>query len=424
MSIITEIKKNQAKAFRRIYLKRRVGADYEANWTQIPNKYIRDYGSVEYGIEDIKVNFFNFSGYNFRVTNNDGYFADTDDDKSFFYGALTIPRTLVKLEAGYEASDGTEYPTNSTLFVGLIGGDPDWKENNLFEVECDHLKVIFEEFNADLIPNMNGNYTASEIVTKIRDYQDANSVYVFQKYITSGAWNITATTFHYAMATNTTLEDVNCWDLMTKLAEAENMIVYINRTGNLYFTDKAPVSLTPVFHFSGIGDNDRTYGHNIMSNVSRKQRVSKVYNRIRVKFSKDDTTTSYYTYSETWDWGDSTSSFLYGVKTYELENEFIANTANATTIANNIYTEYVNPKYEVRINSKFVPHLNLNEVVSLTYKTRVVTGGDLWGYFLWGKGIFGERIGYNINMNNESFKLIKLVHDIDKFYTQVDMREL
>ena len=57
MSITTEIKKNSAKAFRRIYLRRRSVADYEADWTQIPSKYIRNYGNVEYGIEDIKINF-------------------------------------------------------------------------------------------------------------------------------------------------------------------------------------------------------------------------------------------------------------------------------------------------------------------------------------------------------------------------------
>ena len=268
MSIITEIKKNQAKAFRRIYLRRRTASDYEADWTQIPSKYVRSYGKVDYGIEDIKINWFKFSGYTFKVENNDGYFSDVDDDRSFFYTAATIPRTMVKVEAGYEADDGTEYPTNSTMFVGLIGGDVNYNENNLMDFKADPLYKVFEEFNANAIENMNGNYTASEIITKIRDYQDGNAVSVFQKYISLGAWNITATSADYTMATNTTLEDINCWDLMTKLAEAENMIVYIDRTGEFYFREKYPVSTTPVFHFSGVGDTDHSYGHNIMKNIS------------------------------------------------------------------------------------------------------------------------------------------------------------
>ena len=423
MSIITEIKKNQAKAFRRIYLRRRTASDYEADWTQIPSKYVRSYGKVDYGIEDIKINWFKFSGYTFKVENNDGYFSDVDDDRSFFYTAATIPRTMVKVEAGYEADDGTEYPTNSTMFVGLIGGDVNYNENNLMDFKADPLYKVFEEFNANAIENMNGNYTASEIITKIRDYQDGNAVSVFQKYISLGAWNITATSADYTMATNTTLEDINCWDLMTKLAEAENMIVYIDRTGEFYFREKYPVSTTPVFHFSGVGDTDHSYGHNIMKNISKRKRYSKVYNRIRIKNNTDDTTTSWYTKQEDWDWGDSTSCYLYGISTYETENEVIP-PATASIIADNIYNQYVNPKTEVKLNTKFVPQLELNDVVDITYRTKSIMGGDLWGYFLWGYGIFGTRSGFNINIEEGIFKIIKLTHNIEKFYTQVDLREL
>lgn len=423
MSITTEIKKNSAKAFRRIYLRRRTAADYEADWTQIPSKYIRNYGSLEYGIEDIKINFFNFSGYTFKVDNVDGYFSDIDDDRSFFYTAATIPRTMVKVEAGYEADDGTEYPTNSTMFIGLLGGDSNYTENNLMDFQSDPLSKVFEEFNVNRITNMNGNYTASEIMVKIRDYQDGNAVSVFQKYISLGAWNITTTTDTYALSTNTTLEDINCWELMTKLAEAEDMIVYIDRTGDFYFREKYPANTTVAFHFSGIGDTDKTYGHNLMKGISKRKRYSKVYNRIRIKNNKADTTTSWYELAEDWDWADSTSSFLYGVKTYEVENDFIP-TATVATIAQNIYTTYVNPKEEVRATSKFVPHLSPNDVVSLTYRTKSIMGGDLWGHFLWGKGLFGTRSGYNINIENETFKIIKLNHNIEKFYSQIDMREL
>ena len=424
MSILTEIKKNQAKAFRRIYLKRRTAGDYETEWTQIPSKYIRNYGKVEYGIEDIKINFFKFSGYSFKVDNFDGYFSEVDDGRSFFYTAACIPRTMVKLEAGYESEDGTEYPTNSTMFVGLLGGDVSYNENNIIDFKADNLNKVFEEFPASGIPNINGNYTASEIITKVRDYQDSNTVYVFQKYISSGAWSIVTTTTDYNMSTNTTLEDISCWDLFTKLSEAEDNIVYIGRDGGFYFESKALASSTPVFHFSGLGDNDKTYGHNILKNISKKRKYGKIYNRIRVKYDKADTTTSYYTKSETWAWGDSTSSFLYGVQTYNIENEFIPTASTAEIIADNVYNQYVNPKNEVRINSKFVPHLNLNDPVSLTYRTKIVTGGDMWGYFLWGEGLFGGRLGYNINIENQTFKLIKLSHNVEKFYTQVDMREL
>ena len=160
-----------------------------------------------------------------------------------------------------------------------------------------------------------------------------------------------------------------------------------------------------------------------MKGISKRKRYSKVYNRIRIKNNEEDTTTSWITKEEDWDWADSTSSFLYGVRTYEIENVFIP-TATASTIADNIYNTYVNPKEEVKVNSKFVPHLELNDVVDLTYRTKTIMGGDLWGRFLWGHGLFGTRAGYNINIEDESFKIIKLKHNIEKFYSTTDMRKL
>jgi hypothetical protein len=422
MSIISEIKKSNAKVFRRIYVKRRTASNYETDWQAISSKYIRSYGSLNFGVEGIKVNFFKFSGYNFTVDNVDGYFSDVDDDRSIFYGYACIPRTLIKVEAGYEASDGTEYPTNPALFVGMIGGDLAFESNNLMNFQCDHLSKVFEEFNADAIPLMAGNYTASQIITKIKNYQDTNSVYVLQKYISSTAWTIDSTTTQYSFNTNTTLQDINCWELMTKLAEAENKAVEIDQTGSFYFTSKSANQSTSVFHFSGVGDTNKTYGHNIMD-ISNNKKYSKVYNRIRIKFDESDTITSFYNRSENWSWGDSTSSFLYGVKTYNIENTFIP-TATCSTIADNIYNEYVNPKYEVRMKTKFIPQLQINDRVDVTYKTKKIVGGDLWDYFLWGHGFFGTRLGYNINIENKEYRIIQLNHNIDNFYSVVDAREL
>jgi hypothetical protein len=422
MSIITEIKKNQANVFRRIYMKRRNINDYETTWQTIPAKYIRSFGSLNYGLEGIKINFFKFSGYSFVVDNSDGYFADVTDDRSFYYGYACIPRTLVKVEAGYIAEDGTEYPTNPSMFIGLISGNIDFDTNNLMDYSCNHLSQIFEEFNADAITNMNGNYTASDIITKIKNYQDVNSVYIFQKYISSTAWTIDSTTTQYTMSTNTTLQGISCWGLMTQLAEAENKSLEVDRTGNFNFTAKEATQSTPIFHFSGIGDKDKTYGHSIMD-ISNSKKYNKVYNRIRVKHDDSDTITSYHTKSETWSWGDSTSSYLYGIKTYNVENVFL-NSVSAQTIADSIYNEYVNPKYELKLKTKFVPQLNLNDLVDVTYKTKIYSKGDLWGHFLWGHGFFGDRKGYNINIDQKEYRIIQIDHNLEKFNSIVNLREI
>jgi hypothetical protein len=423
MSILTEIKKSQAKAFRRIYFKRRVGNDYEANWTQIPSKYIKKYGEIEYGLEDIKINFFKYSGFEFTVDNVDGYFSDVDEADSYFYGATCIPLTMVKVEAGYEASDGTEYPTNTTMFVGLLDGDLEYPNNNSVNFKASHLSEVFNKFNAGAIPNMGFNYTASELFTKIKDYQDTNTVYVFRKYISNTAWNITSTTSIYNMGTTTSLDGMTCWELMGKLAEAENKYMYVSRDGSFYFQAKSAAT-SLAFHFSGLGDTDKTWGNNMMKDVSLYKMYSKIYNRIRIQHDKEDTTTSFYTKSENWAWGDSTSSWLYGVNTYEVENEFL-NASTSAVIADSIYTEYVNPKKEVEFNAKFLPHLNLNDYCTITYISKRISGGFLWGTAIWGQFTWsGGRTGYNINLDNADFRLLGITHDLDKFSSKFRMREI
>jgi hypothetical protein len=424
MSILTEIKKSQAKGFRRIYMRRRVGNDYEATWTQIPSKYIKSFGEIEYGLEDIKVNFFKFSGFDFTVDNIDGYFSDTDESQSYFYGATCIPLTMVKVEAGYEASDGTEYPTNTVMFVGLLDGDIEYNQDNTIGFKASHLSEVFDKVTVDLIPSLSGNYTASDLFIKIRDFTDSNSVYFFQKYISSGAWSIETTTSNYIMPTNTTIDDMTCWELMQKLAEAENKVMYVSRDGGFYFQSKGAVSSTAAFHFSGLGDGNKTYGHTIMKNISLNKMFSKIYNRIKIKFDDEDTTTSYYTKSESWAWGDSTSSWLYGVNTYDLENVYL-NASTSAIVATEIYNEYVNPKNEIEFESKFIPQLNLNDYVTLTYKTkRYANNSSLWGTAIWGKFFWSDFTGYNININNGDFRIIQAKHDLDKFNTTFRLRQL
>ncbi|MCP4651429.1 MAG: hypothetical protein GY853_15290 [PVC group bacterium] len=422
MSIVTEIKKNQAVPFRRLYMKRRVGADYEADWTEIHAKYIKSFGTINFSIDDIKLNFYNYSGFTWKGNNFDGYLSDVDDSKSYFYNGASVYRTLVKVEAGYTATDGTEYPTNSTLFVGLIGDNVSYPESNIVSFKCDHLSKIFQDFNADYL-GFSGNYTASKIVEKIRDWTDTNTVAYFQKYITTAAWTIDATTNIYDIPTTTALEDYTVWELMRLLAEAEDYSFYVGKDGSFKFQEKSALTTTSQFHFSGINDSDRSYGHNVMKNIKWKKNLKKVYNRIRVKHSEDDTSTSYENKAENWAWGDSTSSWLYGVRTYTTENTFL-NSETAQSIATTIYTEYVNPKKEVNLNSKFVPQLNLNDRVSLTYKTKIVHGGALWGYFIFGQAYWGTHQGHNINFENEEFRLTKLTYNLDKFSTAVEMREI
>jgi hypothetical protein len=403
--------------------RRLASGEYEATWVQIPNRYIKKFGKVSFEMDVAKPNFYTFSDFSFSVINNDGYFSGTENAMSFWYGTLTRYRTMVKVEAGYTDTDDTEYPTTSTLFIGIMTDDIKQNYDNSVELSARHISEVFKEIPAGNVSGLGVTQTASDIVTKIRDHVDANSIAIFQKYISIGAWDISTTTNNYNMATSTSLEGMTCWDLMTKLSEAENYTMRISRDGNFYFNSRSVVASTPVFVFAGIGESGQEYGHNIMKRLSIDDGISKVYNRIRVKMGNEDTLTSYYTKEETWNWADSSSSFYYGVRTYEYENDWL-NTVGSSTIADNLYNEFRYPKLELEMDTKFVPQLNLNDRVAVSYRTRTAMGGDLWGYFNWGYGIWAAQAGFNIDISSNDYKVTSLQHDLNSFKSVVGIRQV
>ena len=425
MSLVSELKKNSMDVFRRIYIRRRqADGEYEASWIQIDNEYIKKYGTITWSVDEVVPSFYRTSGLQFQVINKDGRFSGVEEEQSIFSDSLTVYRTLVKVEAGYTATDGTEYPTDPSLFLGFISEDITYTENALVNIKTKHISSIFEEFSSDLIVGLGVAQSASDIVTKIRDYLDSNSVSVFQKYISLGAWEIQTTTTQYNMQTTTTLQNLNCWQLMERLAVAENFVMYIDGSGNFYFQDKDDIPSTASYHYSGIGDTDKSYGHNIVGNVTELLNIRKIYNRIKIKLNQKDTITSYYINNESWNWGDSSSSFIYGIREYNYTNVWL-NTATAETIGDTIFSDFSYPKKEVGFRSKFTPQVLVQDRVSVTYKTqRQADEGDLWGYFLWGDGRFGERPGYNIDIYNEDFRVISIKHSVDNFTSDLKLRAL
>lgn len=422
MSLVSCIKRSKPRTFRRIYMRRReANGDFESTWQQIDSEYIMRYGNIQYSIDDILPNVFKYNSAKIKLFNKNGYFADVTEDRSFFYGKLSLYKTLVRIDGGYIDDDLTEYPTNATLFLGLIGEDYNYTEESTIEFSLKHLSSILDEVPADLIPGLGATQTAYSIATKIRDFTDGNSIAVFQKYISAGAWYLDTTTAYYNMATSTSLQNVSCWQLLEKLAIAENFSMYIDRSGGFHFENKGTVASVPAFHFSGVGDTDKTFGHNVAKQISVSDNIRKVYNRIRIKIGADETLTSFYIKNEVWNWGDSSSSFKFGVREYRYNNDWLT-TSTAATIADRIYNEFVWPKQEIRIQSKFVPQLMVEDYVTLTYKTKRYSGDALWGNFNWGGAVWGERLGYNIFVDNANYRITNLEHNLDDFTSRVTMR--
>jgi hypothetical protein len=425
VSILSCIKRPSARVFRRLYFKRlQQNGDYETDWQEIPGRYVKSWGNVQYSLEDIKPNHFKYSSNEMSLLNNDGYFSRETQAQSFFYGFLGIHKTLVKIDAGYIDTDGTEYPTSPTLFMGVIDvKNSKYSSDNIVKFKADHISKIFDDLPADQIPGMGTTQTAHTIVGRIRDYVDGNGTEIFQKYITSGAWNLTATTAYYNPATSTSLQNETCWGLMKKLAEAENYVLYVDNTMSLWFKERSNIPASITFHFSGVGDANKAWGHTIMKSINVDDGYDRIYNRIKVKWDKDETTSSYYIYNENWTWGDSSSSYRFGVSEYSYENTFISSLTTAQNIATSIFNEFSEPKTLVTFDSKFVPQVELLDLISLTYRSHVpIDTGSLWGKFNWGSGTWGKYKSYNININNDEFYVTEVRHNLDKFVSTFKAR--
>jgi len=70
-------------------------------------------------------------------------------------------------------------------------------------------------------------------------------------------------------STTTSLNNLSAWDLIKKLAEAEEKYAYINETGEFVFESK-DTTATSVYHFSGANDDDISYGKQILK-IEAKQ---------------------------------------------------------------------------------------------------------------------------------------------------------
>jgi hypothetical protein len=401
--------------------RRATNGEYEADWQTLASSTIKKFGSIDKGVDSLRQNHFASSGFNFTMDNTKGLYSDITDDKSFFFGQLARYRTLVKVEAGYTEDDGTEQPTETSQFVGLLKEDMPYTHNNLINFSANHLDQIFKEFPADRIVGMGSTQTAKSLIQNIQNHTDGADNLIFQKYISAGGWFITSSSRTYNVATSASLEGKSCWDFMKQLAEAENTIMYISRGGDFYFVEKTPTS-TSKYHFSGIGDTDNTYGRNILKQISVDDDIRNVYNRVRIKYDKEDTSSSYKIRNETWQWGDSSSSNKYGIRTFEYENLFLDETT-ASAVAAEIFTEFNQAKQIIKLQSKFVPQLDILDRVNVTYSTTERTGQALWGQFTWNNALWGERTGKNIDIDGD-YKIDKITHNTGNFTTKLVLREI
>jgi hypothetical protein len=410
--------------FRRAEIKRLQASDgkFESTWTDISD-YVKQWGSFEASVDDIRLNRFTFGGLSLAVRNDEGKFNPETDGNSLWYGYLSRYRTMVRLQAGYYDEDDAELPTSTTQGIWVLSEEvPISAGDNHAVLNCKSLSSIFDEVKAVEVAGLGATLPASDLIGKIRDHTDGSGNFVFREFITSTSWTIQTTTAQYNLATTTTLDGLTCWDLMSKLAETEGFVVMVNREGGLEFRDREARSSTTAFHLYGLGFPEM----NIIGLPETKEALNRYFNFFRLKYLSADTSTSYVSAGTSTTIDPSSTAWKYGNRIYEFEAaDFFPDTATAQGVVNALLTASgAAPKKEATMMCKFLPSVEVLDRVEGNYHSFSMDGVTLWDFFDWDVGYWDSESGENINWTDKAFKIISKVSDLDNMTTTLRVQEL
>jgi hypothetical protein len=462
MSLKTLIKRPQSEVFRRAYIKRRssITGLYEDDWQEI-SKDIKSWGKITKQLDTENYNKFRFNSFSMRVTNDEGRYNNSDTDNSLWFGYMSPQRSLVKIEAGlrwkhkddegiwniqegpgssWDQSlwDENEWDENSVMFIGIIQGDIFQSSSNEVTLPIKPLLQVFRDFPAVYLRGFDAaGMTASEFVEMVKDQQDVSLNYYFRPFFdnTTTGWDIQATTIGYAdlnTYTSAQLQNLSTWDVLERLAQAENFVSYVARDGTFKFQDRTEASATPAFIFNGFGSSDREYGQTIKKIESYGPRVSKYYSRVEVKWREEDTTTSYAAFETSIAVSAGNSPWEFGAKALKIENVWIQTSTVAETIAQNLYNDVGNVRKEIRFVTSFVPHLDLLDKISVNYDSAPTFANSLWDLKDWATDsgedeaflTWDKVVGESIKIDGAEFKLLSITVDLDKLESAFEAREI
>lgn len=461
------IKRPLAKTFRKAKIKRRNSSTglFESDWLDISSD-VKSYGKLKQEIDPVRLYKFSFSQAKLVLANDEGRYNPNDNEASLWYGYLDQARTLVQIEAGFVFNTLTssgqfktaylpagalydsdavydselylwDYGISTAQFTGIVSGDILLSDKNEVVLNIKPLNSVFQEYPARALTGWTSTgLTASQFITMLRDQTDGSGSFVFRPFFgdTTANWEITSTTNVYGNLNTSTADgviDKTCWDIVEKLAEAEDYVPYVTKDGKFKFVPR-DATTTVSFQFYGAGYFNTEYGQTIKNISSYGRKVTKYYSRVQVKFVDADTATSYYTAETSFQVIGNNTPWVYGHKTLNIENFYIPNTTVASNIANTVYTEYSAIKNEITFKTSFVPQLDLLDRISIYYDPSEVNVNSLWDQNDWTADatntstdlIFDGSRGDSIKIQGTEFKFLSIETDLETFENTFIAREI
>lgn len=436
-SLIQQIKQPVGQIFRRIYIKRRSASTgaFESTWQDMTDYVVR-WGTYSWSVDTPRYGDLRFDNNVLSVSNTRGTFNPSDNVSSYWYGYGDMQRTLVKIEAGFIHSTHsagniwthTEFPTNSTLWLGIISGDIFFDGRAQVQIPVRPVMQVFRDFPAnDLRGFTTTGMSSGGVMAMIRDHTDGSGNFVFRPFVgdgTSTAWTIeTASSVLYANLNTYSAEDLHqmsVWDVVEKLANAENKFAFVNQSGSFIWQTKT-IGAAEVFQFHGLGSFDRTYGHTIKKINRFGKRLTGFYSRVAVKYVNTDTSTSFVNTALPYAVSGSNTAWNLGQRTFRVDNYWLPDSAAASVVANAVFNRVSSLTEEIDFSTTFVPHVQLMDNVSLTYDAgEYASTRSMWGAKNWSSGtpdaedlIWDLESGDAVILNSVTFQILSVDIDLD-----------
>jgi len=434
-SLVGQIKNPRSKVYRRLYIKRREPGtgQYEDAWVELTDDVVK-WGTIKKSVDSNKINQFKFSNITLTMDNSSGKYNDYNDENSLWFNYSDQQRTLVKIEAGflYETKTNgiwsvTEYPSENIVYNGFISGDINIKGNNEIAIPVVPLTECFRQFSARRLTGWNSSLTASDFVEMLRDQQDGDGDYIFRPFFgdTSTGFDIQSTTVQYTNLNTSTAQDIieaTVWNVLEKLAEAENYVPYATREGTFRFVPRTLDTAT-VYHFIGVGGFSSYYGHTIKNVSWFGKRFNKYYSRVTVKWVDADTASSYEVAESDFRVRSDSSPWTLGERTISIENFWIPTATVAENIADSLFLEFSAIRREIEFSTSFIPHLDIFDRVLITYDPTLPTQNGVWDVYNWEDSttaaqhddamIWDSSPGDGLKLNSEEFRLISIDMNLD-----------
>jgi len=436
-------KANKTKVFRRAYVKRRLVSTglFETDWQEI-SEDIKRWGTIKSEVDTFRASKFRLSTLMLKVANDDGRYNPETDDASLWFGYASRERSLVKIEAGYVdeslGADGiwvrNEFPTDTTAYVGVMSGEILLNDQNSVTLRVKPLTQVFREFPAQLLTGWTSTgITASDFIFMLRDMTDGSSNYLFRPFFgdTTSNWNVSTTTVTYSDLNTSSAKDIidaNCWQVIQKLAESENFVPYVSRSGVFNFGSKTSVTATTAWEFYGINTYNTEYGNTIKKIKNFGFKKTNYYSRVSVRYVDTDTETSYSIVEATMAVAGDNAVWNLGHRILNIENFWIPNTVTADALAQTIFDDASVIRNHLEFTTSFIPQIEILDRIEVSYDSADKSPQSRWDFNNWSPGsdelYWDDSRGDSLVMSSKAFKILSAKINLDKMECDYIVREL